>query len=364
MRAYRMSPVISVVIPTRDAGPACRRLLDSLSRQTLRPEMYEVVVVIDAQPGFAGAPPAPGVPYRVRFCVHSGTGRSAARNRGAAEASGVLLVFLDDDMVADTGLLDAHLKACGDSTDRIALGYFPLFFGPPAGKRAVEEAPQTIVRRWWDMQFAARAAAGWRVTYRDLCSGNLALPRKSFFEIGGFDENITRDAAGEDWEFGYRALQMGKCFIYSPEAKSTHHSTVTPSSFFARAQGEARGHILMSRRHPELLDDLPVGRIRFFSSKLFIKPFWRLAWSAPSLVRRATWLLGTVGRVTSFSGLRPIARFAFNAGRALAYFEALQATLGSLSAWNKLCREAGDVPASPDEIVSTSVAQATPGASR
>lgn len=88
-------PSLSVVIAAYNRGPRIGPTLDSVRRQTAPSD--EVLVVDDASTDGTAAWVREHYPdVRVIACGQNG-GTSAARNRGAAEAKGDLVVFLDHD---------------------------------------------------------------------------------------------------------------------------------------------------------------------------------------------------------------------------------------------------------------------------
>ena len=107
-------PVISVIVPTRNAPPTLGRTLAHLANQTLPPNLYEVIVVTGGAVDdvWRRAPAGQMDPATaLRVLSQPGQGAARRRNAGAAAARGDLLVFLDDDMAAEPQLLQAHLQA-------------------------------------------------------------------------------------------------------------------------------------------------------------------------------------------------------------------------------------------------------------
>lgn len=104
-------PIISVVIPTHNRATVICRALNSVAAQTMSD--YEIVVVDDGSedetPTMLRQLAAPAF-HLLRN--ERGLGVAAARNRGAAAASGELITFLDDDdelrPYALAELLDRH----------------------------------------------------------------------------------------------------------------------------------------------------------------------------------------------------------------------------------------------------------------
>ncbi len=95
-----MNHDISVVIPTIDRPKDLKIAMDSLSRQTYFPR--EVIIVDQSANGetkklLSGL----SMPFDVRYVHTEDRSSSRARNRGAEDAAGDLVCFLDDDVILD-----------------------------------------------------------------------------------------------------------------------------------------------------------------------------------------------------------------------------------------------------------------------
>src|SRR4029453_7953121 len=87
---------VSVVVPTRNRSALLARTLQSVLRQ--QDVEFEVIVVDEASTDETPAVLSALGNQRVRVIRHdSPRGLSAARNNGAAGASGEWLAFIDDD---------------------------------------------------------------------------------------------------------------------------------------------------------------------------------------------------------------------------------------------------------------------------
>ncbi|HYN42920.1 MAG TPA: glycosyltransferase family A protein, partial [Thermoanaerobaculia bacterium] len=122
---------ISVVIPAHRADEGFRACLASVA--ACRPPMGEVIVVADGEaPGCA----AIAAEWGARALVTAGgEGPAIARNLGAREASGALILFLDADVVVPGDLMGhvARLFAQEPGLD----GVFGSYDAAPAAAGAV-----------------------------------------------------------------------------------------------------------------------------------------------------------------------------------------------------------------------------------
>ena len=163
-------PLISIVIPTHNRRDLLARALDALGRQSCAPATFEVLVVADACEDDTVAMVtayAAQAPYRLRALAHEARSAAATRNLGAGQAEGTILLFLDDDVLAQPGLVQAHLDA--QDQDRVVLGYSKPILAEQASWF------QCDARRWWEDRFTQIGQADHRFTYRDFFSGNVSL---------------------------------------------------------------------------------------------------------------------------------------------------------------------------------------------
>src|SRR5690606_6750877 len=120
--SHPLSMTISVIIPTYNGAHKIMGVLRSLEQQTHLPD--EVIVVIDGSTDGTAAmlqQQAINLP-QLKIVEQDNKGRAAVRNRGAVEASGDLLIFLDDDMLADNALIAHHLLAHEEAPEKIVTG--------------------------------------------------------------------------------------------------------------------------------------------------------------------------------------------------------------------------------------------------
>ena len=106
----RMTPIFSIIIPAKDRPDPLSSCLSSLSKLNYSTDNYEVLVVDDGSENsmagicerFAGELP-------IRFLRQSVShGPAASRNKGAENAQGKYLLFLDDDCFVDPHWLKSY----------------------------------------------------------------------------------------------------------------------------------------------------------------------------------------------------------------------------------------------------------------
>lgn len=235
---------ISVIIPTHNRSASLRRTLDALCAQSHPPAEAEVVVVADGcTDDTMEMVRRYDAPFPLHLLEQPESGPAAARNRGARHATGQLLVFLDDDIEPSPHLVQAHARACRTGNEVVSIGYLP----------AVLETQTKLDRidllNWWEAMFDAMRVPGRRFLYSDLLGGNFALSAQLFEKVGGFDPDFR---CHEDYELGFRLLEAGASFTFSPEAWGGHHERSAFVRVLERKFEEGKADVMIARRHPEL----------------------------------------------------------------------------------------------------------------
>ncbi|MEO8485100.1 MAG: glycosyltransferase [Betaproteobacteria bacterium] len=253
-------PSISVVVPTWNRPRELAACLAALAALDYPVDRYEIIVVDDGS-----APPVapialPGrTGLRVTWLRQSNRGPSAARNLGAAHATGAILAFTDDDCAASRGWLRALAAAVSAAPNALHGG--TVVNGLPGNVYAV--ASQTIT----DVIVPSLFAAG--SPLRFVTSNNLALGAEAFDSVGGFDECFR---AAEDREFCHRWAAAGRPIALAPSAVVHHRHDLTLGAFWRQHVVYGRGAYWF-HRHRRALGH---GRLRpdlALCVKAFRRPF-------------------------------------------------------------------------------------------
>ena len=190
---------LSIIISTHKRSRQLRACIESLLEQERLPDRLELIVVVDgADPETEGMLGSLELPFPLRVVVQDHARQAAARNRGAEEARGRYVLFLDDDVIAECQLVSAHLDALRTGDHIIGTGRIDKVLSQRAPRWS--RSRRTVWRDHYD-----RLAAGREPRFSDTYGGNLSLPRRDFLAAGGFALDLTPE---EDVEFGYRLWHL------------------------------------------------------------------------------------------------------------------------------------------------------------
>ena len=168
---------LSVIVPCYNEEHHIGKCLETLSRQSI--DAYEIIVIDDGSTDrtreIAGT-------FDVRFLEQSHGGPAAARNRGAREAVGNILVFVDADMFFDRHFLE-RLTA-------------PIRAGRTIGTFTKEEFVGNGGNTWavcWNLETVDSPNRRHRADEPDDSVVFRAILRDDFLRAGGFDTAVGYD---------------------------------------------------------------------------------------------------------------------------------------------------------------------------
>jgi glycosyltransferase involved in cell wall biosynthesis len=240
----------SVIIPTYNRQRVLAECLDTLARQSVAPEKFEVIVVDDGSSDDTEQFCRNFRPsYSFQYLRQLNAGAGAARRRGVQHARGEYLVLFNDDTISAPDLLAEHRKAHQDyANDRQAvLGDFR--FPPEAQDRALTRF--LVASPFFFPQATLRAGVYWEYTYMVTC--NLSVKREAVLAVGSFD---PRFRVAEDSDLGLRLSRRGFCVRYVPEAQAIHqHLPFVVPDLIRRAGIYGETQLSFLRKHPTLLGD-------------------------------------------------------------------------------------------------------------
>ena len=223
---------ISVIIPTRDRAEDLKIALDSLAAQSFPRSRFEILVVNNGSTDHTKeivhrfGQRNPDIHFR---CLDEATpGQLSGRHKGAFEAEGDILAYLDDDVIVADGWMEAIHASFLDPEVHFATGpCVPEY----------EAEPPTWLEHFWKRtattsicEFLSLIDLGDKEKDTDpmnVWGLNFAVRRDTFFELGGFHPDCIPDDIQYlqgDGESGLvmKASKIGLRARYNPKAKLWH----------------------------------------------------------------------------------------------------------------------------------------------
>jgi GT2 family glycosyltransferase len=263
----------TIVIPTYERVAVLFETLRALAEVSYPRGMWEIVVVDDGSAPETLAAIGSwikevGTPTRLLRQEHRGP--AAARNLGAREAAGEVLIFLDNDCLVSPEFIERHLHVLKTNSGSWVVG------------RLVHPQPirSTPFGRYRDdcwEAFHRSHAYGLVSETAGMTAANLALPAADFSRLGGFDENFYI-ASCEDWDLAWRARKTGVRVLYDPYNVALHNDwAVSLDQFCERQRLYSISDVLLWRKYGEqsprarlVRENSPV-RWRRDSARLIVK---------------------------------------------------------------------------------------------
>lgn len=228
---------VSVIIPVYNGQQQLNNTLTLLSYQDYPKALTEIVIADDGSSPAAKVPAIDNLPpTKVVAQEDLGFRLAAARNLGAAAATGDILIFLDCDMLPDPQWISRH--ACWHHGTDIAVTpgsrrhINTEDVGDFLGKVKAHPGTPFTDTDWLSNTRAPRWIEEYYAMTRDLrdecteiiyvvCGGNMGVSRELFEQVGGFSEAFS-GWGGEDAELTYRLYSQGAVIVPNTDALCVH----------------------------------------------------------------------------------------------------------------------------------------------
>src|SRR3972149_2189459 len=197
---------VSVIVPAYNAQKTIGQCIDALLAQTYPRESYEVIVIDDVSAdGTADIVRA----YPVKYLYQRNQGPATARNVGAREALGEIILFTDSDCVPFDNWIAEMVKPFEDK-EVVAV------------KGAYKTKQKSMMARFAQLEFEERFEMLKNAESIDMVDTYSAAYRKDIFlQMGGFDPYFPV-ANNEDTELSYRMSKLGYKMVFNPDAIVYH----------------------------------------------------------------------------------------------------------------------------------------------
>lgn len=204
-------PPASIVIPTRGRPAYLEVALSSIVPQA-RAVGAEVLVIDDAGASPEGREQAER--YGARYEPHERElGLNVARNTGVQHSGGELVVFVDDDIEASAGWLDALLTAAREHPDvEVLAGRIRPRLEGREPHTCGREGPPITALDLGERDTEARYAWG----------ANMAIRRDTLERVGPFDVTLEYGGDEQEWQDRLRTREPGARVLYVAGAAVDH----------------------------------------------------------------------------------------------------------------------------------------------
>ncbi len=201
-----MPAEVSVIVPVYNAEKTICQCMDALTHQSWPRKLYEIIVVDD---GSEDKTASLLKNYPAKYLYQDNSGPAAARNNGADEAVGNIILFTDSDCVPDKEWIRQMVKPFEDAAI-IAV------------KGAYRSKQSSLVSQFVQLEFEERYEMLKKAKSIDMIDTHSAgFRRKVFLEMEGFDTSFPA-ANNEDTELSYRMSRDKYRMVFNPEA-IVHH---------------------------------------------------------------------------------------------------------------------------------------------
>ncbi len=197
---------VSVIVPVYNNQESIKKCVEALLGQDYPNNGYEVIVVDDgSDDGTAGVVKA----YPLKYIYQKNQGPAAARNRGAGEAKGDIILFTDSDCVPDGNWISEMIKPF-KAPDVVAV------------KGAYKTKQRALTARFAQIEFEERFNMLKKAGSIDMVDTYSAGFRRGvFLEMKGFDTSFPV-ANNEDTELSYRMSRLGFRMVFNSNAIVYH----------------------------------------------------------------------------------------------------------------------------------------------
>lgn len=232
---------ISIVIPTYNRYPYLVKTLNSLKLQTFKD--FEVVVSDDGSSDDTAKIQELQFPFPLKYVTQQNSGRSAARNKGIAEAEGDIIIFIDDHIILDHRFVEEHYlchKNYQEEGVEVVRGRVGYIYD--------EKELPSKVQKFIDLK-KYKPPFNENSPFYTFITNNISVTKKVLRLVGGFDPDF-KEYGFQDQELGYRIRLRGFKFKINPNAIGYILSAKTPTEKRLDKQRQAgRSAALFYRKH-------------------------------------------------------------------------------------------------------------------
>lgn len=195
---------VTVQICSMNRKNLLKRALEALFIQTFDKNDFEIIVVDDGSTDGTSEMVeelAKEAPCSLKLITQEHAGLATGRNRAIKAASGDIMIFIDDDIIADPHFIEEHVKSHEKHPKCVIMGW--VNHTPNLDRRIPKFCMADISTSFF-----------W--------TSNVSVERKYLIEVGMFDEDF-KEYGWEDLELGRRLKKHGLKRKYNFKAIVFHY---------------------------------------------------------------------------------------------------------------------------------------------
>lgn len=239
-----------MIIPTRGRAATLGACVERLGAQTLPFDHFEVLIGIDGQESGESQAIARAAHGRLRSVIHEfpRVGLAAVRNALLEHARGRVLLSMNDDVLAEPGMLAAHVRA-HEAAGRVTtvVGDSPWVVGAGGARGGAPDrlwdrlVRETSLFFFYDQMPGAKdcsvdgdhdPARDWG--FRHAFGLNVSYPTHAVREVGGYAV-LPVKYGYEDVEIAWRLRErFGAPVLFEPAARGHHDHRYEPADYIER----------------------------------------------------------------------------------------------------------------------------------
>ena len=217
---------VTIVIPTYNRG---KDILDTINRiwasNLSSIDFLEVIVVDDGSSEpvepFLASSEIPQNNVSLRCIRQENSGVGAARNRGFREATGDIILFIDDDILVSPELIRQHVEAHREHPNSVICGFAPFIScDTPSLTRFADKITDYVFSDGLRKEF---------VKGEIVISGQLSIERQMFSGQDYFYRDDLTTPAAEEIELSYRLYQQKISILHAKHIVAIHNHHLTYS---------------------------------------------------------------------------------------------------------------------------------------
>ncbi len=226
----------SLIISAYNAEDTISTCLDSAQKQSLSKEKYEVIVVDD---GSTDRTKELIKKHSLKLIEQKNYGPAFARNRGAKEARGDIVVFTDSDCYLSQDFLKRITAPIANDLGVVGV------------QGSYKTKQKEFMARFGQIEIETRYKRMAKQDYIDFIGTYAAAYRKDiFWKYGGFDTGFPM-ASGEDIEFSHRLHKNGYKMVFEPEAFVYHQHPYKLKKYIESKFYRGFWRIRLYEKHPK-----------------------------------------------------------------------------------------------------------------